>query len=425
MHVTRIKIKNLLGIEELEIKPGRFNEIRGKNGSGKTSVLESIKAAIKGGHDATLLRAGAEKGEVVLILDNGDEIEKSVTSAKSETKIRHDGKLVRATGSFLDDIRDITSVNPVEFIYAEPKRRLEILLDSLTFDVTSQELTEAAGFQCEIKGNPLDCIGTVRKAIYDERTGLNRAEKEKRSTLNQLSESVPPSIAGDPEAELGITNDLVVATQRMHSEDIAKGEDARAKRFEELDEWRRQEIEKINARVEAEKAKAIAANNEWRKSCDEKFLPGIEKAKAQQATLTEQIRTKASFEQQARIIEQMDAEVQKLKEEAESKSEAIARLDALRNRLLENMPFKGLVVQDGEIYIEGIAFDRINSSDQVRFVLQLAALRAGDLKLVCVDGLEMIDPDRYLRFVEAAKKMDLQFFVTRVTGEEFTVETEA
>ncbi|MCQ4574556.1 MAG: ATP-binding protein, partial [Candidatus Brocadiales bacterium] len=71
MKVAAIKIHNILGIESLEIKPNSMTFIEGENGAGKTSVLEAIKAIIHGGHDATLLRNGADKGEIVLVLDNG------------------------------------------------------------------------------------------------------------------------------------------------------------------------------------------------------------------------------------------------------------------------------------------------------------------------------------------------------------------
>ena len=58
----------------LEVPKGEIVAIVGANGSGKTSVLETIQAVLKGGNDATLLREGAAKGEAVLVLDDGTEI---------------------------------------------------------------------------------------------------------------------------------------------------------------------------------------------------------------------------------------------------------------------------------------------------------------------------------------------------------------
>ena len=65
MRVAHVRISNILGIEEIEFAPGGFTEVSGGNGAGKTSVLEAIRAALRGGNDATLLRNGADRGEIV------------------------------------------------------------------------------------------------------------------------------------------------------------------------------------------------------------------------------------------------------------------------------------------------------------------------------------------------------------------------
>ena len=83
MKVNKITISNILGLESYEIKPGQFTAITGANGQGKTSALDAIKAAVGGGHDATLLRNGATEGRIVLELDDGSSIVKRVTAAKS------------------------------------------------------------------------------------------------------------------------------------------------------------------------------------------------------------------------------------------------------------------------------------------------------------------------------------------------------
>src|SRR4051794_15212105 len=94
MKIQHVKISNILGIKDLEFDPSTgFNEIVGKNGEGKTSVIESIKEAIKGGHDATLLRNGEEKGEIVLVLDDEHtSIRRRVSATGSSTDLLHDGK---------------------------------------------------------------------------------------------------------------------------------------------------------------------------------------------------------------------------------------------------------------------------------------------------------------------------------------------
>lgn len=70
MQISKVQISNILGIQELEFEPGGFTEVSGRNGEGKTSVLEAIKAAIQpAGHDATLLRKGNRQSRAAAAVD--------------------------------------------------------------------------------------------------------------------------------------------------------------------------------------------------------------------------------------------------------------------------------------------------------------------------------------------------------------------
>ncbi|MBA7541983.1 hypothetical protein ES705_34299 [subsurface metagenome] len=46
MKISRLEIRNALGIKEFEISPEKITLIQGKNESGKTSILEGIERAL-------------------------------------------------------------------------------------------------------------------------------------------------------------------------------------------------------------------------------------------------------------------------------------------------------------------------------------------------------------------------------------------
>ena len=73
MKVNLIKLRNILGIEEVEFQPtpAGLTVIKGKNDVGKTSILSGVHGAIKKGFDATLLRKGEEQLEATAA--GGDE----------------------------------------------------------------------------------------------------------------------------------------------------------------------------------------------------------------------------------------------------------------------------------------------------------------------------------------------------------------
>lgn len=121
MKISHVRISNILGIASLEFTAGKFNLITGPNGQGKTSVLEAIKSVVVGGHDATLLRKGEDKGEVVLLLDDNTEIRKRVTSKSSPLDVIQDGGKVQRPTEIIRALTDMLSVNPVDFL--APRKR--------------------------------------------------------------------------------------------------------------------------------------------------------------------------------------------------------------------------------------------------------------------------------------------------------------
>lgn len=55
MKLTKLKIKNILGIEDIEFDAGKFTTITGANSSGKSSIFKAIQNVFQGGHEANLL----------------------------------------------------------------------------------------------------------------------------------------------------------------------------------------------------------------------------------------------------------------------------------------------------------------------------------------------------------------------------------
>lgn len=75
MRLKRIKIQNILGIESFEADvSGRYIQILGDNGVGKSSFIKALEGALGSGNRADLIRMGAKAGESVLVFDNDYEL---------------------------------------------------------------------------------------------------------------------------------------------------------------------------------------------------------------------------------------------------------------------------------------------------------------------------------------------------------------
>ena len=441
LHISHLKINNILGVDELEFAPGGFNEVSGKNGTGKTSVLEAIKAATGQGHDATLLRKGEEKGEVVLVLDDGTEIKKRVTANKSQTDVTDpDGKKVTKPAEFMRSLVDTLSVNPIDFLRAPKKDRVKVLLEAMPIVVDAARLEKLAGVQVFVGegDHGLAVIDTVRKQVYDDRTGTNRAVKEKDNTINQLRLAMPEAPGGVEGNEDELRAQVEAATTAKDSELTRireKLDGIKAENQKKIDAIRADTQRKIDE-AKAEGQAAVEAIQAAERDIEGKA--GIQREKTiQKHTETvgplnqalESIRLNrgahAKREQAQATIEQMEKELEDLTQDATAQTKALNDIDAYKLELLASLPIPGVEIRDGEIYRNDVPFDRLNTAQQVGIAVEIAKLRAGNLPICCVDGLELLDPDAFDEFRKQTAESDLQLFVTRVSGEDFSVSTTA
>lgn len=428
MKISHIKISNILGIDELEFSPSGYTEISGTNASGKTSILEAIKSVLKGGHDATLLRKGAEQGEIVLVLDDNTEIKRRVSESDSVTEVRRDGKKISRPAETLKALADLMSVNPVDFLLAPKKDRVRVLLESMPIEVDADRLADISGVDVDHTPgvHALHVIDQVYKEVYDARTGTNRAVREKKATISQLEQAVPqvPEGAEGDEQELEEKIQEIEQAKSAEMDRIAKKLDAirqeTADKIAEIQRKAQEAIDEQKAHL-AEMERRAAAQRE--KSL-QKFAEQREPVAAQLNTLRSNRDLAARRAQTLETIGIMKTELDALTEEAKSQTQALADIEAYKAELISSLPIPGLEVRDGEIYRDGVAFDRLNTAQQVSIAVEIAKLRAGKLGVVCVDGLELLDAKNYEAFKTRAIESGLQLFVTRVNDGEFSIETE-
>jgi DNA repair exonuclease SbcCD ATPase subunit len=449
MKVTKIEIEQVMGIERLAFTPGTLTLVEGRNGSGKTSTLEAVRSALRGGHDPSLLRAGAERGSVRLVLEDGTEITKTIGKDASPLKVSLPGAGRVSKGQALvDSLVDSLGVDPMALLNCPPQKRAEYLADVMALEVPEAALREAAGRPVAVGKLPagssgLDRLEAVKKALYDERTGVNRTAKDKRATAAQLRETLPPEGADVPDAAglraekaaqegaLAGAMNLAELKSRAAEEAIrsnAQGEidtvraDA-AERIREIEREREAAIGRIKERasVQAAEARGVAANEI--RAAESAIRPELERLTAEIATAEAAEREHARAEKTREILAAAERDADKAEAESRALSEALERIDALKASLLEKLPIKGLEIREGVVFVDGLPFERVNSARQIEVAFQVAKLRAGKVGLIVADGLERFDEETYRTFEAAAASAGLQFVVGRVGSGELNVRT--
>jgi energy-coupling factor transporter ATP-binding protein EcfA2 len=432
MKVSKIQIRNILGIEELEIEPGKFTAIVGRNGSGKTSTLEAIKSALRGGHDATLLRNGTEQGEVVLLLDDGTEIAKRVTASTSSTAVTDaDGKRSKKPAESIKQLIDALSVNPIEFLSVPRKQQIAALLESMPMVADLDRLNEITGMALDgsLMGlHAMEVIEAVLKQVYDERTGTNRAVREKEATINQLSATIPANLAGAAAGGEDYLLDGIEAADKQRAAEIARVNAKLAGMEAEWDgklvkiEAEMQVLREQQAEVVAQRADIRGRAGRQRDKAEADYLAACAPIREQLAVIKSNRDAAARAAATRDTVKQMTEEAAQLAEDAARATAALDSLEAYKAELLADLPIPGLEVRDAEIWFRGVLFDRLNSAEQVKVAVEVAKLRAGALGLVCVDGIERLDDTAFEEFKSAAIESGLQLVVTRVADGDFAVE---
>lgn len=413
MQIKQIKISNILGIDELEFSAGNYVEVSGANGTGKTSVLEAVKAALKGGNDATLIRNGSDKGEIVIEFDNGMLLQKNVASKSNLKLSAPDGSTIQKPQSQLDMLYDLLSVNPVEFLTAPKKERTRALLESLPISLSIDEINEvmkgyASNLPIKIEGHALEIMDSLQETIYGERRELNRTVKEKGNTITQLRESL-------------VEVDFDTKTIDAKIKELEQKQEARSANRDKYKEKIEKELQEKIAELDRLKIEATEQARQNIELMNAKYYEAYLPAQEELTSLKEKIRMVGGIEKTRELISQYENERLEIENNSNELSEALSRLEAVKLNKLQNLPIKGLEIKEGEIYKDGVVFDRLNTAEQIKVAVEVAKLRAGELKLVCVDGLERFDQKTYDMFKKAMQKSGLQAIVTRVSNEDLTI----
>ena len=208
-----------------------------------------------------------------------------------------------------------------------------------------------------------------------------------------------------------------------------------------LTAWRQGEIDTINEdqkkdiawasdkrlAIEQEKSAALKTESERHEAARQAELTPIQ-GEINQLDVDEKTAAQRAKDSQREAVLRQTVEGHReqlagLQAQSDGLTKKLEAIGELRKRILANLPIPGVSVRDGQIYREEIPYDRLNTAQQIEIAVAVAKLRAKDLGIVCVDGLECLDEQSFLEFENAMKDTGLQVFVTRVTNKPFEVTT--
>lgn len=205
MKIVRLEIRNVLGIQELQLNPGQVNIISGGNKQGKTSVLEAIEKGVRNTDRRTrFVRDGTDEAILYIELDDGTVIDRRipaegsprVTITKAGAKVQKPESTLRA---LIGQDGDLV-FNPVDFLAKKDKEQTEILLSLIPMRLKESDLQEWFGEVPEVNLNQhaIDVLAYLaEKHFYDRRAIANAAVRDCKNEIAALWEQLPDNYDGD------------------------------------------------------------------------------------------------------------------------------------------------------------------------------------------------------------------------------------
>ena len=402
LRIASVQIENVKSVKAffLEPSPMGLTIIGGKNGQGKTSVLDAIAWALGGAKKAPSKpqRNGAMSDpSISLTLTNGIRVERKGKNSNL-TVIDPTGK--RAGQGLLDSFVSEFALDLPKFMEASPKEKAQTLLRILGI------------------GDQLSQLDLAETRIYNERHSIGQIADAKRKHAEEL-----PEFADVPAEPLSIS-ELI---HRQQTTLATNGENQRKR-----DAVAHFEM-KLNAaaqRVEIAKRELATAQEDWSTALGE-FNTASSSAQDLHDESTAELESQiADFEA---INAQISANQQKAaaKDEAAeygSKREALSvQLEAIRKDRMQllmdaPLPLPGLSVVEGELVYNSQKWDCMSGSEQLRVAVAIVRALKPECSFVLMDKLEQMDLETLAEFGTWLKGEGLQALAARVsTGDECSI----
>jgi hypothetical protein len=407
MKIIELQAENVKRLRAVTITPeGNIVEISGRNGQGKTSVLDAIWWAVSGTTHIQAVPIRKGENEARIRLDLGDL--KVIRTFRRREEGGHTTSLVVESA---DGAR-----------YQSPQKMLDSLLSALSFDPLAFTRMDGKA-QLEtlkrfVPGVDFAAIEKASKADFDRRTEVNRTIRTLRSQA--VSIEVP---AGTPAER--IDDAALVAKLEEAGEFNTDLERRRIRREQAEDEVAAQEasIETLRARAkqlrhDADEADAEADKINARmvvtrgKLADAEALPEPIDTLDLRQRIADAGRINAAVaqrEQRERIEKQVQAAeteaaalTKAIEDRATQKREAIAKAD---------LPVPGIGFGEDEILLNEVPFDQASSAEQLRTSVAIAIAANPKLRVIRIQDGSLLDEEAMRILAEMAQAADYQVWI--------------
>jgi DNA repair exonuclease SbcCD ATPase subunit len=410
MHIVRLNAENIKRLSAVEITPnGNLVEITGKNGQGKTSVLDAIYWALAGTKpiQGKPVRDGADTGSVTI--DLGEYV------VTRKFRVRDDGEYTTS----------LTVANKDGAKYSDPQKLLNALVGDLTFDPLDfsrmKPLDQVVALRALVPGYDFAEADRLNKKDFEARTDVNRDIRDLQARVEAIT--VPDGTPDERVDLAALMDELQKALDaneeaRRHAERLSSHTAAIASLEDEIRRGR-SDIARLQSDI-AQIEKAIADKElgieEYRDLIDNlgPTQTGVDTTGVRlRISESEMINRSVELKKQRRAL---NAELRAKTEESASLTGSIsARKAAAAKAVREaDLPVEGLELTEDSVLLNGVPFDQASDAEQLRVSIAVAGAMNPRLRVIRVRDGSLLDDDSMAALASYAEANGLQVWVETV-----------
>lgn len=400
--INEFQLENVKRIKAVSLCPtaNGLTIIGGKNGQGKTSVLDAIAWALGGAKFAptTAEREGSVlPPNLKVSLSNGLIVER--TGKNSTLKVT-DEQGNKGGQQLLDEFIEELALDLPKFMQASNKEKAQTLLQIIGV------------------GEELIKLESEENRLYNERHGIGVVADQKKKFVLEMPyyENVPKDVV--------TASELIQKQQAIllrNAENQQKRQ--RVQEYSEKLEACRKAIESTELKLQQFREEYFAIEESYRIAMSsaeylvDESTSEIERSLAEIDALNVKIRANLDREKAA-------IEADTYKEQYDNLTEDIENIRKKKQDLLSDadLPLDGLTVENGELKYKGFAWDNMSASEQLKVATAIVRKLKPECGFVLIDKLEQMDADTLNEFGKWLEENELQAIATRVsTGEECSI----
>jgi len=394
MKILELRASNVKNIKAVEIKTGgKAVTLTGKNGAGKSAVIDTILLALGGGKMSESIRNGETKAEAYI--DLGEyQVKKVSTASGDRLEVKSGNMVAKSPQALLNNLLGQLTFDPLAYLGLDEKKQREILLKLIGVDLTDYE--------------------ALRKVVFDERTVANREVKRLEGVLSELDVPHDNTPAEEMSAKK-VMDELIVLqeTARKHEESVFLDEqqtsnyEGHKERVEELIETLEHDLktaqDELRGMVLPDRVLAPAVPD------------GAIEAKQLEATQVEGLNKIIRLANAYRGAKEDEVAAVKI---ADGLTDKINALDAKKEAALSTceMPIGGLAVDEEGITMNGVRIKKLSTGEQIRVSVAIAMALNPKLKVILVREGSLLDEDGLKAIYELVEGKGYQLWIEKVDG---------